>query len=288
MSGETSAPEGVQTGAADEENFESGFTGQETSATATPAPPPEPVSAEPPAPTPAPQPELVQITKDEHDRLTKQGEQLAQMNSKFDKVFGKVGALEQVISKLRTETPAGEKVEIDAKDFAELQEMYPDLAGETIKGLNRVLGRFKGTGGAKDVDDRITQRFEAAKFVTAEEATERMLNGILPGWRKEVNTPEFGEWLKAQPEDVRALQDSADEVDAARMLRLYDRHLLKSVFASAPAPTPAPSPAPVKPAGNQRQRQLAAAVPPKGDGDARPAPPAEVDEFEAGFQTGRG
>jgi hypothetical protein len=215
-------------------------------------------------------------------------EQIVAMNAKFDKAFGQIGSLKQVVEKLRTETPAGESVEISEADFKELADAYPEIGKLTAQGLNKVLGKFKGTGGAdpEAVDKIVNERLAAARTEMAKElatqVTDATLNGILPRWREKVKSPEFGAWMKAQPPEVQALAESSDLGDAADMLRRYRRALEK------PAPPPAPAAPAAQARGNVRQRQIAAAVPVKGDGAAAPAAAhTEDDDFNAGFQAGK-
>lgn len=280
---------------ATDDDFESGFAGKETSATETPAAAPaaeSPAQETPttPAPAPAEPVKFAQIPEADLQALRQQVEQGTQMTTQLrgqlDKVFGKMGALEQVISKRQTETPAGEAISVSADDFSELKSEYPELAELTLKGLNKVLGKFKGQGGAdpEALDARIGERLQTFKQSSEKDAQEQMLNAVLPGWREEVKTPDFSAWIGKQPAQTQALAASDDPVQAARLLRQYDRYLtLKAI----PAPATAPTPASVQGRTTTRQRQLAAAVPVKGDGLSQPSAVAEEDPFEAGFRTGR-
>lgn len=246
-----------------------------------------------PTETPAAGPKKVEIDEAELEQLRRRAaqsdsasEQIAAMNSKFDKAFGQIGSLKQVVDKLRTETPVGEQVEISEADFKDLADAYPEIGKLTAQGLNKVLGKFKGTGGAdpETIDKMVTERLQVARSeISAEVATtitDATLNGILPRWREKVKTPEFDTWMKAQPAEVQALGDSKDLGDAADMLRRFRRHM------DRPAATPAP--APTVPKNNVRQRQIAAAVPVRGDGSASSKPAStDDDDFEAGFKAGK-
>jgi DNA uptake protein ComE-like DNA-binding protein len=322
MAGETQSVDDAAVNAQVEEqdldaDFDAGFAGAATGTTETPTPegseeledkPPEvPASATPAAtetppvqptatPAPAPGPKKVEVDESELLQLRQRAaaadtslEQITAMNQKFDKAFGQIGSLKQVVEKLRTETPAGEAVEINEADFKELAEAYPEIGKLTAQGLNKVLGKFKGTGGAdpEAIDKMVTERVQAARTEITTEVTAQVtdvtLNGILPKWRQKVNTPEFAEWKKAQPPEVQALAESSDVSDAADMLRRFRRHLER------PAPTPAPSAAPAAPAkGNVRQRQIAAAVTVRGDGaPSSSAPVTDDDDFDSGFKAGK-
>jgi hypothetical protein len=295
MSGETQAADGtaVQEDEFDAE-FEAGFANAGKGTTETPAPADEKtpdqatpeITPEPPAATPAPQagPKRVEIDEAELQALRQRADsaqETAAFQKKFDQAFGQIGSLKQAIDKLRTETPAGEKVEISETDFKDLSEAYPEIGKLTAQGLNKVLGKFKGTGGAdpEAIDKMVTERVAAARSEINGQVTDAVLNGIVPRWRQQVNTPAFDAWLKGQQAEVQGLAESDDLGDAATMLRLYRRHIER------PAATPAPTPAPNR--GATRQRQIAAAVTTRGDGAAPAASPAEDDDFAAGFKSGK-
>lgn len=317
MAGETTQADATATQVAEQEDadFEAGFDHAGTGSTETPNPdagtteqaakdaedaalaaslrPSGPPAA--PAATPAaPGPKKVEVDEAELQALRTRAagsEDFASFQQKFDKAFGQIGSLKQAIDKLRTETPAGEKVEVSEADFKELVDAYPEIGKLTAQGLNKAMAKVRGTGGAdpEAIDKMVTERVAAARTEIATEVTGRVtdavLNGIVPRWRDQVKTPAFDAWFKAQPLDVQALGASDDLGDAAVMLRLYRRHTER------PAPTPAPSAGPAAPAqagrGNTRQRQIAAAVSTRGDGAASTSAPAQDDDFDSGFKTGR-
>lgn len=238
-------------------------------------------------PAPSPEPKMVSVSEDELNQLRQQAqqgtgsvEQFADFSKKFDKIFGQVGALKQVVDKLRTETPAGETPQVTEEDFKELAAEYPELAKMQLTALNNVLKRFKGSSA---VDPDVVEKTVAGRMAqVAEEMRETALNAVLPDWRTEVNKPEFQEWMTAQKPEIQALAASDKVSDAQRMLRLYDRHQSAPKTPAPPAPKP---PAPPAPTVSPKQRQIAAAVTPRGDG-APTGAAAEEDEFEAGFKTG--
>lgn len=300
-------PAQIEEGNAD---FEAGFTAQRLGSTETPNPTDaleepgkenaKPTEQQPQATTTPPvqttetppaQGKKVEIDEAELAALRAraeapgENETFAAFQKKFDQAFGQIGSLKQAIDKLRTETPAGEKVEISEEDFKDLVEAYPEIGKLTAQGLNKVLGKFKGTGGTdpEAIDRVVNERVAAARTEITKEVTQTVtdatLNGILPKWREKVKTAEFDTWFNAQPQDVQDLQKSDDLGDAALMLRKFRRHLER------PTPTAAPTPAPKN--TNTRQQRLAAGVPVKGDGSA-PAPSnTEDDGFETGFQSGK-
>lgn len=294
-------------------DFEAGFADAGTGTTETPADTSEegaaaapapaaaaPAAAPAPAATPAPPaapaaPKKVEIDEAElaalRSKAANSDEQIAGIQRNFDKVFGQVGNLKQVVDKLKAETPAGEKVEIDEADFKELAETYPELAKFTLQGLNKALAKMRGTAGADSeaVDRIVTEKLQAARTeISAQvttQVTDSVLNGIVPRWREQVNKPAFTAWIAAQPEDVKALAQSEDIGDAAEMLRMFRDHQRKPPASPAPA---APAPPAAAPKPHPRQRQIAAAVAPRGDGAPAPAAAAtEDDDFNAGFKAGK-
>lgn len=91
------------------------------------------------------------------------------------------------------------------------------------------------------------------------------------GWRTEVKSPGFQQWLNAVPEEVRSMYQRADNFDvAARVLRLYSADTGKA-FAKSTTPV-----------GNQQPGNLRSAVgirPSVAGVHARPNP----NDFDAAF-----
>lgn len=266
--------------------------------------------AEPAAPA-EPAPEYVQITRQDWEsmntRAAKVDEISATLDKRFDQVLGTMGrTLERKLSEIQSGTPKGESVQISDDDFADLKKEYPELAEYTINGLNKVIGRIKGTGGAdadslaRIVDERVQREIAAVRS----EVIDNSLDAVMPDWKMEVNSPRFHQWITSQKgwspilsdkqATARAMADPSSELsqwvkanpaepvslflspkvsEAARMLRAYEKSL------SAPPPA-APKSQPAQP--SIRQRQIAAAVPPKGDGTLPPS--GKRSSFLEGFE----
>lgn len=257
-------------------DFEAGFSNTDDQTT-TPEvevkeePAPE-VAAEPAAPV---EPKYAQVTEEQlASLLSLQSE----ATRKFDHAFGQLGGLKQTLERLQKEAPAGQSVEVSDEDFAELKAEFPELAEMQIRGLNKVLGKLRGTGPAQ-VDqtliEQIVQERYGSQLADAREDALDGLHNIVPNWNSQENAKALGEWVAQQPEEVQALAASEKVRDAAALLRKFrDRQTAK------PAPTP------TTPQVSTRQRQLEAAVNPRSARGASPEP-AEIDDFEAGFQSGR-
>jgi hypothetical protein len=307
MAGETTQADATATQEDEfEADFEAGFDGAGVGTTETPKPDTaaqpgteaatgtqattQPAAA--PTATPAPAAAAkVEVDAAELEALRQRaaaadaaGEQIVGMQKKFDQAFGQIGSLKQAIDKLRTDTPAGEKVQVSEEDFKELRAAYPDIGQMTMDSLNRVLAKVRGTGGAdpEAIDRLVSERVQVARNEINGQVTDAVLNGIVPRWRQAVNTPAFDTWLKSQPAEVQALAESDDLGDAATMLRRYRRHI------DAPVTSPAPPPNAGNGKPNPRQRALAAAVAQRGDGSPPAAAPAtDDDDFASGFKEGK-
>lgn len=279
---ETTAPEDIEE---NDDDFNAGFAPEAPQPTETPAAADEatqqPEATAEASPPPPPEPKYVQITEDDWQALQQRAAKVDEISATFgkrlDQAFGKVGGIERVISEMQTKTPEGEAVQVTDEDFADLKNEYPELAALHISGLNKVLSKLKGTGGANPeaIEKIVTERVTAATAAIRTELVNATLDAVVDGeWLKEVNSPAFDDWIKTQPNDVKALAESDSLNDAKRMLRLY-----KQAKDTPPAPLP-----PV-PKNTTRARQIAAAVTPKGDG-GHPPGPTEDDEFNAGFKSG--
>ena len=234
-----------------------------------------------PTPEPTPAPKYVQITEDEWNdtraRAAKVEEIGATWGKRFDQAFGKMGGLERKLAEITAATPQGEAVAVNADDFAELKDQYPELGELTIKGLNKVLGKIK-TGSGLD-EKTVNERVEQATAAVRAEMIDSTLNAILDtdDWAQEVKTPAYLTWQQQQPADVLALAQSAKLSDAAKLMRLYAK------AKNAPAATPTVAATPAAPQTSSRQRQLAAAVMPKGEGGS-PPPSKGKSPFLAAFE----
>ena len=137
-------------------------------------------------------------------------------------------------------------------------------------GLDKVSKKTADSYRAEKFDEKV----QTAVADIRQEIVKSSLEAVFPGWEEDVKTPQFDEWVKAQPAEMQARMSSDKLSDAAKMLKAYYAHV------AAPPP---PAPTPTAPPVNTRQRQLAAAVPPRGDGGHPPAA-SEDDDFEQGFK----
>lgn len=104
--------------------------------------------------------------------------------------------------------------------WEELKKDFPDWADATEELLKSRLSGVKPVAGL--TKEELDQARQADMQSMRNELVDTTLNLVLPGWKKEVNTDDFKSWMGSQPDDVKALAQSSEIADAARMLRLYD------------------------------------------------------------------
>lgn len=274
-------------------DFAAGLTGSAPTETPTPTPEPSPE----PSPEPTEAPKYVQISEDEWNdtksRAARVDELSASLDKRLEQVYGKVGrSIEQAVSKLKAETPAGEVAEVGDDDFKEMQEMYPELSEVQIPMLKKLIGKVKGTADPqalqKLVDERLQAQQSAQLSAKADELAE-----IHPTWRSDLwavppstqgdvfvpgkPSADYEAWRKTMtPQEVAKFENSNSTLYVDRKLQQF--YAWKTAQA-AQAQTPKPASA--------RARQIAAAVPPRGDGGLAPGSSSDEDDaFMAGLKGG--
>ena len=273
-------------------SFAAGFSEDAPQAPAATPPPAaateaQPVQEDPPAETP-PEPKYVQITEEQLARLVASADETDKIKQQLPKAFGTIGNMQQVITQLRSQTPAGAAVEINDDDFAELKADFPELAGHTRAALERILKRTNLTGTGQPATpafDPEEVRKTASEIVHAQGLDD--LNDLHPGWQDIVGKPDdadndYRKWLATQPETYQNLIRST--YSATITSRSIDR--FKAAQAAAkPKPAAARPQTPASPDAARRDR-LREAVQPRGNGTP-PAPhtPTPQDHFNEGFNS---
>jgi hypothetical protein len=240
------------------------------------------------------EPEYARITKEEYEQLKARAalidEIKAVQDKRFDTAFGKIGIAEKTLKDLQAQAAAGGPIEVTDEDMAAMREEYPQLAALLAKDLRTVFSKIKG-GGNPDIDkiveERLTPALQTAKAALKTEIRQEMevekLTEAVPDW-KEVNAKaEFQDWLKAQPDGLKAKFD--DSWNATFIANTY-QSFKKAEEAKAKAAKDAKDAADRAAQNtNSRAARLQAAIQPRGDGGHAPGPTA-ADEFEEGFKKG--
>jgi hypothetical protein len=241
--------------------------------------------AKPEAPPAAP--EYVQLTKEEHAILTAAAAKTAGFEAQLSKAFGTIGNMQQIVNKLQSQTPSGEKVEVPKVAFAKLRESFPEVADLLEGDMAEALKGLRGTGPENAPGPVVDQEAinAAAKSITTQLQIEALEDNH-PNWRAIVgvddegkhdpNNP-FRKWLAAQPAEY---QTKINETHSAIVI---SNAIGKFQASTKAAETPSAQPAPKVAA---RKDRIQAAVQPKGDGGQPPPPKTADDDFAEGFRTG--
>lgn len=270
----------VETSAEEAADFAESFDGD---ATPTPVEPVEAESTEASVAVADKAPVYVQVTEDEHKRLLTSAETVekiaANLEQRFGSVFGKVGEIQDRLKSLQGNTPAGQPVTLSLEDFKEMKEDFPELAGMTMKAVERIVSRMAGTGtglGAEQIEQLVSTRLGQLETKQVMDT----MDGLNEGWKEVVGLPDasgkapdtaYRRWLATQPEDYRT------KVEATRnpyvLNRAIERFQSESKTPKKLTPKPASS-------------RFADAVTPVGVGGRATASVPETEEagFEAGFK----
>lgn len=256
--------------------FDAGYADDTTVPTTTP----EPVKEAEPAQ------KFAQITEEQYKELlaktTAIDEIKAENKRQFDKVFGSLGGVTQVLANLQeaskriADKPSNEQIKEAMKSpekWAALKQDYAEWADATEELVDSRIAGIKQIS-PDQISEIVNQRLQGQSAEMEQKIVHSVLNAVSPGWTKEVESPAFKEWQSKQPPEIQALANSDDVGDAARMLRLYEK---SKEAASAPNPA-------VQKAAVAREKRISAAVMPRGTGGVHPGPSAS-DDFEVGYNS---
>lgn len=286
--------------------FVSGFGEVEDGApTDTPelSQPPEPtaetpsIPAEPsPAAQPVSTPSVVQLTQEKLTALEKAASDVGEMRTQLEKmsgqVFGKFGGLERTIKQLQEQTPSGQAIAITDEDLQELSAEFPEVAKLTRSGLNRIFGKFKGTGlDEQKFTDLVTQRVDAGMAQVESRVLLNTLADLRDDWQDVVGLdaenwalahPDqpyqpsaYRQWLATQtPDYQQAITNSMRPGQIVKSIELFEK-------AQKEQRKPAPKPTPI----DTRRRRFEAAVTPRSSsGPSIESEPSEAEAFRQGFK----
>ena len=276
----------------DDADFASGFSPTEaaplTAAPAVVEPEPKVEEAVVVAPVepPPPEPEYVKITKAQFDALEAAAAKVGDFDKKFDKAFGTVGGLQDIVKQLQNSTPKGEAVHLTDEMFAEMAEDYPDLAKHQRNILEKVLKGAVGTGtNVPTVDPATVHNLIAEGVKQAQiEALEdeypdwKVIVGAVPSADKANPNNPFRAWLAKQPAHY------AEKVTSTHNAAVLAKAITK--FKEATKAPPPSSKDAQTPKQDARRAIVKAAIPLKGDGSPPAPTKTDDDEFELGFRTG--
>lgn len=107
------------------------------------------------------------------------------------------------------------------EEWEKLKEDFPEWSVATERMLDSRLAGIKAGADEATVSKLVADAVDKAKGEITQQIVNDSLTAVFPTWKKDINTPEFAEWVKAQSDEVRALAGSSDVGDAAQMLSLF-------------------------------------------------------------------
>lgn len=226
--------------------------------------------------TPAAAPNYIQITKEQFDGLQSAASKTTSLEEQLTKAVASVDGVQQIVTKLQSETPKGLAVDLPADLLADMEKDFPELAGHVRKALERALKEgLKGTASPEKDWDKLIE-------VAVNKREIEKLDDAHPTWREIVgaqNDPSnaYRQWLTKRDAAYQAKINSSNSAWVIR--RSIDRFHKE---------TAKPATAEAKPSAKviERKEIIKAALQPKGDGRAPPPSKSSDDEFNEGFRTG--
>lgn len=247
------------------------------------------VVAEPPVKA-EPKPEYIRVTKQDWDNSKASLGRIPALESQIAKLTGSVPQadkiIQQVIDKVKAQTPSGSTVELTDEDFAEFQETFPEVGATMRKSLDKILKRMnvQGTAVAPDpdaIDRAVEARLKARDEAVVAATREKEMSGLLetyPNWGEIVGRPAPGgepvqtDWRKwATTNDQAGLESDSPAVVQASIAKFMES---QKVVTAQPNRAAA------------RRAVIADAVTPRAEGNPPPLnPPQSADDaFASGFK----
>lgn len=248
------------------------------------------------APEPVPEkPKYARIPLQEYNDLKAGLKKVTSLEGQIARVVGTMGNAQQIaqdiVEKVRAQTPAGLSVELSDEDFAELAADFPELAKHTRAALEKVFKKagVRGTGPVEtpqlrgeDVDRAVEtalQKREAAALVKAYPEWSAIVGQVdVSKGQKPDEKNEFRQWLGRQSAEY---QKEINETDSPAEVRSAIDKFMASKSAPATQATPNRAAA--------RRAIMEAAETPRVDGSPPLMnPPPNVDDaFASGFRQAR-
>lgn len=209
--------------------------------------------------------------------------QLKQINDSIRRLDGRYGSINSRVDNLiktskdaapAGESPSGQQIKDALKDgdkMGALREQYPDWAEAFDESLEAM-------------GSHIMQKIPRAEALAEEVVEIVTMNIQRPGWKQEINSPEFVEWFQKQDEETRALAESKSSADALALLEKWDQNVANAADGKALSPSEDGGEKQNQRANAAAQRLRAAVSPTKGAG-GRPTAESEQQAFERAFNS---
>lgn len=220
-----------------------------------------------------PAPEYVQLTRQEVEELKTRAALIEQIKATQDKSFGTMGGTIREIRQRIDALSSGKRIEIEQSEIDELRRDGFEAHAKVLEKLRDLQVINAGADPAaieKMVDERATAKVSEFK----QQLESRFLKRVHPDWEDYQASPEFAEWVKAQPVEYRTqLAKASDNWDSDFIADAMTK-AKEAAKKKAAAPTRRPQPS--------RETVLEAAIQPRGNGAASKSPDRS-NAFLSGF-----
>ena len=176
------------------------------------------------------------------DPMAELMERFSNIEGQLRKVNGHIGGLTQSQQQLREQvlnaakqatTEAGKEAPTNAQakaaladpeKWAALKAEWPEW-GEAVEEVLAARIPQAPVFDPAEFDRKVGERVSAETAKVHEEVLNAHLDTVVEDlggdWRATVKSDDFGKWMAAQPDEVKALGDSSSLSDASKMIRLY-------------------------------------------------------------------
>lgn len=252
-----------------------------------PAPEPEPEPEPEPAPTDTPPEPAEDVWKDAPEALRKAHEaDVAKHEANFKRISGTVSGYQRKADRLEAENrklreaaqppaqPADDAAPADGDlledpEFKKAMDEYPEVMAPVAKVVGSLTRQLKAANDRAERLEGSIGNLSTAEQERIFDEQETALAQVHPDWKDVTATPDFLDWVAAQPRYVRdALERNGENIiDATEAADLISRYKAER----QPNPSPPdggeePNPSEQK---NHRAQQLESAAAPRGRGSGK-------------------
>jgi hypothetical protein len=136
---------------------------------------------------------------------------------------GHIGDLIKKTAAKREPTPEElEQQKKDAEEEASVAELHgPELLDYLKKRDSRLTEQIAKPDDVARIREELATDFKKELSTVQQSFETRLVSAVHPGWTETVRTPEFIDWMKQQPAEVRTLAESPKADDAIKLLNSY-------------------------------------------------------------------
>lgn len=191
---------------------------------------------------------------------------------RYNSDIGRVNAYQRKIQELESQVkqPAkGDNPEgsgMTDKEWEQLKQDYPDIASAFEKKLGAIESKYEEKFGAISNQMRPLNEMQQQQY---RQSQLQALESVHPDWREVVQTPDYSQWLQAQPPEIQQFMNSMEADRNIFLLNSYKAATGKTQAASSNLQS-----------RKQRQLQQARTVPNRSQSTGRNL---NTDDYESAF-----